>query len=230
MACWCSAARAGVLARRSARQAPADRRTTTTTRSIAYRYDGLNRLTGADESGSTSNSYDLANRTSVTVNGTTTTYTYNAANQVTNAGYSYDAAGNLLSDGTTSHVYDALNRVTSSGGVSATYNGDGVLAQRGATHYTQDLAAALSQVLNDGSANYVYGMDRLLTDDGSAQTWYLGDALGSVRMTLNDTLGHIHVTFEGKALCDFREKQFANSLRVNQILHRVDSLICTPKK
>ncbi|MCG8346166.1 MAG: RHS repeat-associated core domain-containing protein, partial [Chloroflexales bacterium] len=69
----------------------------------------------------------------------------------------------------------------------ATYNGDGVLVQRGATAYTQDLAAPLSQVLNDGSANSVYGMDRLLTDDGSAQTWYLGDALGSVRMTLNDS-------------------------------------------
>ncbi|MCG8351044.1 MAG: hypothetical protein MI924_25015, partial [Chloroflexales bacterium] len=62
-----------------------------------------------------------------------------------------------------------------------------MLVQRGATHYTQDLAAALSQVLNDGTANYVYGMDRLMTDDGIAQTWYLGDALGSVRMTLNDS-------------------------------------------
>jgi YD repeat-containing protein len=38
--------------------------TTTSTRSIAYTYDGLNRLTGADESGSTTNryryGYDLA--------------------------------------------------------------------------------------------------------------------------------------------------------------------------
>ncbi|MCG8352692.1 MAG: LamG domain-containing protein, partial [Chloroflexales bacterium] len=69
----------------------------TDTRSISYRYDGLDRLTGADESGSTTNSYtygyDLAgNRTSVTVNGTMTTYAYNAANQVTNSGYRYDAA------------------------------------------------------------------------------------------------------------------------------------------
>jgi hypothetical protein len=31
--------------------------TARTTRSISYRYDGLNRLTGADESGSTANSY-----------------------------------------------------------------------------------------------------------------------------------------------------------------------------
>ncbi|MCG8353423.1 MAG: hypothetical protein MI924_37130 [Chloroflexales bacterium] len=43
-----------------------------------------------------------------------------------------------------------------------------VLVQLGATAYTQDLAAPLSQILNDGTANAVYGMDRLLTDDGSA--------------------------------------------------------------
>ncbi|MCG8352206.1 MAG: hypothetical protein MI924_30950 [Chloroflexales bacterium] len=55
--------------------------------------------------------------------------------------------------------------------------------------YTQDLAAPLSQVLNAGSTNAIYGMDRLLTADGSAQTWYLGDALGSVRATL-DGAGH----------------------------------------
>ena len=39
------------------------------------------------------------------------------------------------------------------------------------------------------------------------------------------TLEHIHVTIEGKAI-----KLFAYSPRLNQILHRVDSLICTPKK
>ena len=128
---WKAATRAGSAGRwpRPRTGAGAARRppsATTATRSIAYTDDGLNRLTGADESGSTSNrsayGYDLAgNRTSVTVNGATTTYSYNAANQVTNVGYRYDAAGNLLTDGTTSHVYDALNRVTSSGGVSAAY-------------------------------------------------------------------------------------------------------------
>ena len=44
------------------------------------------------------------------------------------------------------------------------------------------------------------------------------------------TLEHIHMTFEGKRLSDFRETLFANSPRVNQILDRVDSLICAPKK
>lgn len=58
--------------------------------------------------------YDLAgNRTSVTVNGVQTqNFSYNFANQITNAGYSYDAAGNLTADGTTTYSYDALSRMT----------------------------------------------------------------------------------------------------------------------
>ncbi|MCG8349505.1 MAG: hypothetical protein MI924_17200 [Chloroflexales bacterium] len=52
---------------------------------------------------------------------------------------------------------------------------------------TQDLAAALNQVLNDSSANYVYGHERLVTQQGATRTWYATDALGSVRMTLDDT-------------------------------------------
>jgi uncharacterized protein RhaS with RHS repeats len=36
-------------------------------------------------------------------------YSYNAANQV--IGWQYDAAGNLLNDGTNSYTYDPLNRL-----------------------------------------------------------------------------------------------------------------------
>lgn len=82
--------------------------------------------------------------------------TYNAANQVTNVGYSYDNAGNLLGDGTTSYTYDALSRVKdyTTGGQTRTnsYNGDGTLVTQvlggTTTRYTQDLASPPSQVLN----------------------------------------------------------------------------------
>jgi len=79
-----------------------------------YTYDGLDRLIGANETPGTvyTYTYDLAgNRTSVTLNGgTPTVTTYNAANQITNAGFSYDFAGNLIGDGTAASSYDALNR------------------------------------------------------------------------------------------------------------------------
>jgi len=64
-----------------------------------------------------------------------------------------------------------------------TYNGDGVLVSDGTTTYVQDLAAPLSQVLSDGTDTYVYGHDRLRALGGP---WYVGDALGSVRQTLDD--------------------------------------------
>jgi YD repeat-containing protein len=68
---------------------------------IAYTYDGVQRLTGAVEAPGSSfaYSYDLAgNRTGVTVDGSAVlTDTYDAADQVVD--WTYDAAGNLISDG-----------------------------------------------------------------------------------------------------------------------------------
>jgi YD repeat-containing protein len=161
-------------------------------RTVTYAYDGLQRLVGANESPGSSYAYayDLAgNRTDVWTNGGLTTHQeYNAANQV--AGFTYAAAGNLTDDGTATYGYDALGRMTERDSTTYAYNGDGVLVDDGTTRYTQDLATPLSQVLQttQGSAttDYLYGMDRLAAVDGSNRTWYVGDALGSVRMTLDD--------------------------------------------
>jgi RHS repeat-associated protein len=178
-------------------------------------------LTGATESPGTSYAYayDLAgNRTEVWENGVQTqSQSYNAAIQV--IGWSYDAAGNLLSDGTHTSAYDALSRQVSRDGINYSYNGDGTLVQAGATAYTLDLAAPLShtnlncefrisipiladtnatsrlvtchlslvtwyQVLHDGTSSYVYvnRAERLRAVGGA---WYIPDALGSVRATLD---------------------------------------------
>jgi hypothetical protein len=34
--------------------------------------------------------------------------------------------------------------------------------------------------------SYLYGLERLAAQTGSHRTWYVGDALGSVRLTLDD--------------------------------------------
>ena len=72
------------------------------------------------------------NRTAVQLNGgTPATTSYNAANQITNSGF----------------TYDALNRTTVRGTTTYAYNGDGTLVSQTAssvtTHYTQNLAAPL---------------------------------------------------------------------------------------
>jgi RHS repeat-associated protein len=166
------------------------------TRTLTYGYDGLQRLTSAVESGFSANSYaygyDRAgNRLSATQNGATTSRSYDAANQV--VGWSYDAAGNLLSEGATSYAYDALSRVTSStrAGVVTTnsYNADGTLVAQTSgetTRYAQDLASPLSQVLRSDGTNYLYGLERLGAQSGGVTTWYVSDALGSLRQTIDN--------------------------------------------
>jgi RHS repeat-associated protein len=128
----------------------------------------------------------IGNRTPTWVNGARTTqHTYTAANQVVD--WTYDAAGNLTHDGTTTYRYDALGRLTQHGSTTNSYNGDGVLVAQDNTRYTQDLQAPLSQILHDGTATHVYGHARLASVRGSTRTWYGTDALGSVRQTLSDS-------------------------------------------
>ncbi|HSH81918.1 MAG TPA: hypothetical protein VLA19_25610 [Herpetosiphonaceae bacterium] len=139
----------------------------------------------------------MGNRTEVKTNGPVTeSRSYNAADQV--VGWQYDAAGNLLDDGTTTFTYDALCRMltTTKGSEQRanTYNGDGTLVAQTAngttTRFTQDLVSPLSQILQttEGTAakHYVYGHERLYEQAGIVKTWYGGDGLGSVRQTLDE--------------------------------------------
>jgi len=84
------------------------------------------------------------------------------------------------------------NRLTSiSGGQSATYAYNGLgdrLSQNGVT-YTLDLNTGLTQVLNDGTNQYIYGVGRISQVNTSTE-YFLGDALGSVRQ-LTDANGDI---------------------------------------
>ncbi len=74
------------------------------------------------------------------------------------------------------------------------YNGDGTLVAQTAngatTRFTHDLVAPLSQILETTQGtttkSYVYGHERLYEQAGIVKTWYGGDALGSVRQTLDD--------------------------------------------
>src|SRR3954466_7167688 len=75
-------------------------------------------------------------------------YSVNGLNQYTAAGpaaFTYDANGNLTSDGTNSYVYDAENRLVSrSGGIALAYDPNGRLFQ------TSGGSAGTTQLLYDG--------------------------------------------------------------------------------
>ena len=179
-------------------------------RTLTYTYDGLQRLIGAVESPGSSYAYqyDVAgNRTDVTTNGTLTQHrAYDAANQLLSG--TYDAAGNLLTDGSGTYSYDALGRLTAgaSGAQSSTYsyNGDGTLVGQASdcvtTGYAQDLAGGQSQVLaiatgsgaNAGTVDQLWGLDGLasLNPATGVRAWYGYDGQGSARQLLNDA-GHV---------------------------------------
>lgn len=201
---------------------PGDAQVTNTT----YGYDGLNRLASATSSGGATNAYSYlydqnGNRTRQTVNGTSTYYLYNAANELCWSGatdpggtyscsslpsggktYGYDGNGNMLSGSSDTFAYNLKNQtstVTPTGGsaINMTYSGVGQ-AQRtmaGGTSYENDLLG----VGSEGSTYYTRDADGTVLGErnpagGSGSYYFLVDALGSVVAVYNAT-GDLADTF-----------------------------------
>jgi YD repeat-containing protein len=147
----------------------------TSTITITYQHDPLYRLTSATYSAGTEYGYTydaVGNRQSMTTPDGETSYTYDAANRLTEVGgvaYTWDANGNLTGDGVRSYTYDHANRLTQVTEGSLTtqfaYNGDGIRTSKtvtgDTTHYVLDLAATLPVVISDTEAVYLYGLDIL---------------------------------------------------------------------
>lgn len=142
------------------------------------------------------------------VNGSTTTYNYNGANELLGSGFAYDANGNQTTRGDgMAFVYNAKDQTSSvtppsSSAVSMTYTGQGQsqrvtagqsayaygllgLSSEGQTFYTRDNAGLLTEERTP-SGNYYYLVDGLdsvvgLTDaGGNLVAAYTYDPYGQV--------------------------------------------------
>jgi RHS repeat-associated protein len=147
---------------------------------IRWTYDGVgNRLTEARPTG-------------------TTNYSYDAADELTQAGsstYTYDANGNETASGTRSfgwNIAGQLVSTTSSGSTTNySYDGDGNRLQAAGaatTNYLWDINAALPRLAAERSGagsslrSYAYGNEGPLSmAAGGADYYFQRDALGSVR-------------------------------------------------
>ena len=133
----------------------------------------------------------------------TTTYEYDAANRLTSVDgvpYTWDDRGNLVSDGTFTYAYNGAGRMVRAESVTATLeytytaaglrvaqSVDGNATSGGATTFAWDWASGLPEMLTDDDNLYLVGHDTLGRWDGATWTYYLPDALGSVRQVADDT-------------------------------------------
>lgn len=129
----------------------------------------------------------------------TRTYAVNGLNQYTTAGpatFSYDANGNLTSDGSVSMVYDAENRLVSASGAKTaalSYDPMGRLFQTsggsaGVTQFLYDGDELVAEYSSAGTVlrRYIHG---LRTDDPIL--WYEGAGLSDRRSLQTDHQGSI---------------------------------------
>ena len=88
--------------------------------------------------------------------------------------------------------HDIDRRLTSVDGVGYSWDDRLEMTTNGitTTHYTLDLAAGLTQVLDDGEFTYLYSSGRVAQYGATGVQYFLGDALGSVRQ-LVDSSGEV---------------------------------------
>jgi RHS repeat-associated protein len=180
-----------------------------TSRSQAFRYDALNRLTSAWSSANTG-TYSWGENYSIDAwgnlqispmsgkaQGGNFTLSGNAQNRPT--GLVYDAAGNLMSYISATYTYDQENRLSSTAGTSYTYdaNGERVLKSNASTgsptkRYWSIAGNTLAE--GDGTGNltaeYIYfGGKRVARIDLPANTvhYYLSDHLDSTSLVANSS-------------------------------------------
>ncbi|MCD6258509.1 MAG: RHS repeat protein, partial [Helicobacteraceae bacterium] len=174
-------------------------------RTIEYTYDDTNKLLSEsitnDPNGNntqTTYNYDaVGNLVTKTVDATSTEFTYNKNDQLTqkaNETLTYDANGNLIQQGNITYSYDAKNRL-----ISVTTPTDTIEYQYDAnnnrtvkivngetTTYLIDTNTQFAKVIteskSDGTTiNYTYGNQLLNQTSQNETLYYLPDALGSIR-------------------------------------------------
>ena len=177
-----------------------------TNRTETVTYDNLNRIATAQSQATSgtdcwgqSYGYDrYGNFLSITVTRCSAPalgVSVNTHNQITNAGFTYDAAGNLTADGTYSYAWNAENHLTSAAGVNYTYDGNLQRTKKSSgTLYWYGVSGevlAETDLSGNTTAEYVYFEGQRIAgrDSSGAVHYFFADHLGSLRVLTNATGG-----------------------------------------
>ena len=172
-------------------------------RSVTYGYDSLNRINSASSQATSgadcwgqaipSTGYDRYGNL-LTIDSTqggsgcsapTLSVSVNGNNQV--SGFSYDAAGDVTSDGAYTYAWDAEGRLKSAAGVTYTYDGAGQRVDKssGTLYWLGIGASVLAETDTSGNTlnEYIFFAGaRIARRDGSGNIYYyLQDRLGTNR-------------------------------------------------
>jgi len=189
---------------------------------MAYTYDSDSRVTQIAYSNSGGSlgvlnyAYDANGRVVNKTGGlaatglpSTATNAFNVANQMTTAGsasLSYDANGNLLSDGTNSYVWDARNHLASLSGANSAsfvYDAEGRRESKTingtTTQFLYDRYNPIQEQNASGTptANLITGTrpdEYFVRTDSAGQRSFLTDTLGST-LALVDSAGTVQTTY-----------------------------------
>jgi len=215
-----------------------------------YDYDLADRLIlekKVNSSGTVTNNvsytYDvIGNRLTKTVNGTTTNYSYDKANQLTALGstaWTYDGNGNLTSDGRNTYKYNAENQMTSvvnSYGTTIAvyeYDHEGRRTKKvngGETEYYYYTGNHLAYIA-DANNKVKYSFTRnqagqliAMTDHtGSTPVDYYYEINGHGDVTgLRDTNGNLMVTYEYDAFGNITSAKGTKTTADGKLLRKVN--------
>ena len=183
---------------------------------VAALYDNRNRKTSVSHANSSatvlvSESYvcnPARNLSSKTVGSTTTSYTYDNADQLLaesnpsySASHTYDANGNrtskTLGGVTDTYTVDNGDKLTSTSTKSYTYDADGrtktVVSSAGTTTLNYDYEGRVTSIANPSGSTYTYsynGLDtRVGKNEGTSQT-FRRDGVDVTSPVLSDGVGH----------------------------------------
>ncbi|MGB8128998.1 MAG: hypothetical protein WCG81_04340 [Candidatus Angelobacter sp.] len=187
-----------------------------TGRSQSFAYDSLNRMDSAQSQATTGtdcwgNSYGYDRYGNLLTMGVTKcmaqslNVTVNTNNQI--VGFTYDAAGNLLNDGSKAYTWDAENRPKTAAGTAYTFDGTNARVKKGTNDFYWFSAASCKHPLFGRSTSAGVYTDEFVHFNGQP-VGYRDDTAGAVYHIVTDETGSVRAMTNSTGVKQFESDYY----------------------